>query len=351
LQVGESVNLARALAATPPNVANPAHLVELAKRVAKETGMACKVIDAASARKLGMGGLVAVGQAGSTPPALIALEWNGGRPARQPGKGQGKAKAGPVLLVGKAITFDTGGYSLKDAKGMLGMKYDKCGGAAVLGAMHAIASLKLPVHVVGLIAAAENMVDSTAYRPNDIITHHNGVTCEITNTDAEGRLVLADALAYGCRTYRPAAVIDLATLTGGVIVALGSITAGLFCNHAQLRARVMDAGDDTGERLWHLPLWDEHRDLMRGSHSDLVNSSVKVDRDCHPIQGAAYLSYFVAPDADPSKPGSLPWAHIDIAGVANVKQGSALYEAGPTGWGVRLLTRLVEQWSPLDPES
>jgi leucyl aminopeptidase len=332
LTVGRSVNLARQLAATPPNVANPAYLVRHCRSLSRAVGLRCRVIDHRQARRLNMGGLLAVGAGGSTPPALIVMEHKPAR-ARNAGK--------PILLVGKAITFDTGGYSIKPAQGMESMKYDKCGGMAVIGAMHAIAALKLPVHVVGLVATAENMVDAAAYRPSDIITFTNGVTCEVTNTDAEGRLVLADALAYGTRSFAPAAVIDLATLTGGVVVALGSACAGCFCSNAELRSHLFDAAEHTGERLWHLPLWREHRDLMKSNHADIVNSGAA--REAHPIQGAAFLSYFIEPDGK-SKLPTLPWAHLDIAGVAEAKSDTPLFARGPTGYGVRLLVRAAEMW-------
>ncbi|MDH3584831.1 MAG: leucyl aminopeptidase, partial [Phycisphaerae bacterium] len=334
LAVGESVNFARSLSATPPNVANPAYIAKVCRQMSRRTTLRCTVIDRKKAEELKMGGLLAVGQAGSTPPVLVVLEHRPTRPKT----------AGTLLLVGKAITFDTGGYSLKVNNGMVGMKYDKCGGMSVIGAMEAIARLNLPVRVVGLVAAAENMVSTTAYRPDDIITFCNGVTCEVTNTDAEGRLVLADALAYGCRKYKPAGVIDVATLTGGVVVTLGHTAAGVFCNDDKFRSHLFAASESTGERLWHLPLWEEHRDLMKGQHGDIVNSS-RAGRGAHPIQGAAFLSYFAAPGGDPSRAGEIPWAHIDIAGVADTKEASALYEPGPTGFGVRLLTRVVETWA------
>ncbi|QNN23989.1 leucyl aminopeptidase [Planctomycetales bacterium ZRK34] len=326
LTVGESANMARRLAATPPNVANPAYLVKFARKMARQVGLKCSVIDAKMARELGMGGLAAVGKAGSTPPALIMLE-------HAP---RGKTKDAPVMLVGKAITFDTGGYSLKISGSMANMKYDKCGGMAVLGAMHAIASLKLPVRVVGLIAAAENMIDAGAYRVDDILTMYNGVTVEVTNTDAEGRLVLADALAYGCKQYKPAAIVDLATLTGGVVVAFGEYCAGMFCGDDKLATRLTESGRATGERLWPLPLWPEHRKQMKSTHADIANSA---GRGAHPIQGAAFLSYFVDEN--------VPWAHLDIAGVADVsgdKDFAGLYPKGPTAFGVRLLTRALESW-------
>lgn len=334
LAVGESLSVARALAATPPNVANPSYLVSYCKKMATKVGLKCTVIDHKQAAKLKMGGLLAVGAAGSTPPAIIALEH------KPRGSAAGKNTA-PILLVGKAVTFDTGGYSLKPAGSMEGMKYDKCGGMAVIGAMHAIASLKLPVHVVALIPTAENMVSEKAYRPNDIVTFCNGVTSEITNTDAEGRIILADALAYGTRTYKPQAVIDLATLTGGVVVALGSHMAGLFVNDNALREKLLAAGEFAGERLWELPLWDEHRAQMKGYHADLVNSG---NREASPIQGAAFLSYFIEPEGKYELP-KLPWAHLDIAGVADVKSEKGPFATGPTGFGVRLLVRALENWT------
>ena len=360
--VSESANLARTLAATPPNVANPKYLCDFAKKMAKEVGLSCRIIDNEQAKKLGMGGLTSVGAGGSEKPALICLEWKGkGKSSEfrvpsseltkvagnevssnsKPGTRSSKLSSGPILLVGKAITFDTGGYSIKPMPGMLGMKYDKSGGMTVLGAMHAIAKLKLPIHVVGLVPTAENMIDEDAYRPNDIITFFNGVTCEITNTDAEGRLVLADALAYGCKTYKPRAVIDLATLTGAVVVALGVHCAGAFINDDELHTRLFDAADRTGERLWHLPLWEEHKDYMKGHHSDLVNSGI---REAGAIQGAAFLSYFVAKDGDFEKNEKIPWAHIDIAGTADLEREVGLFGKGPTGFGVRLLVRALEQW-------
>jgi len=361
--VSESANMARTLSATPPNVANPKYLVEYAKKMAKEVGLKCNIIDYEAAKKLGMGGLVSVGAGGSEKPAMICLEWKGKSSEFRVRSSELKRKAaglnselrnenselgtpnselsGPILLVGKAITFDTGGYSIKPMPSMCGMKYDKSGGMTVLAAMHAIAKLKLPGHVVGLVPTAENMIDEDAYRPNDIITFFNGVTCEITNTDAEGRLILADALAYGCKTYKPRAVIDLATLTGAVVIALGNQCAGAFVNDDDLHRRLFDAAERTGERLWHLPLWEEHKDYMKGHHSDLVNSGI---REAGSIQGAAFLSYFVARDGDFEKNEKVPWAHLDIAGTADMDRDTPLFPKGPTGFGVRLLVRAVEMW-------
>ncbi|MFW6059625.1 MAG: leucyl aminopeptidase family protein [Phycisphaeraceae bacterium] len=353
LAVGQAVSTARRLAATPPNVADPVQVVQEARQMAQRTGLKCSVIDEKKAKELGMGGLVAVGGGGSKPPALICLEWKGSRQrsrgkktasrsgGNQGGSASGGASGGqgPVMLVGKAITFDTGGYSLKPGGGR-DMKYDKCGGMTVLGAMEAVALLKLPIHVVGLVPVAENMIDEDAYRVDDILTMHNGVTVEVTNTDAEGRLILGDALAYGTKRYKPRAVIDLATLTGGVVVALGSFCAGVFCNDDDLRERLQRASDFTGEKIWPLPLWEEHRGLLKSNHADIVNAG---EREAHPIQGAAFLSYFVGSEGPKGLP-TIPWAHFDIAGVAALKKANNLYPEGPTGYGVRLLTRLLGAW-------
>jgi leucyl aminopeptidase len=345
LGIGESVNLARTLAVTPPNLANPRYLVQYCRKMAREAGLACTVIDARQAARLKMGGLLAVGAAGSAPPALIRLEWRG---APGPGRAGKPGTGGPILLVGKAVTFDTGGYSLKPNDSMVSMKYDKCGGAAVIGALHAIARLKLPLHVVGLIPTVENMIASKSYRPDDILTLGNGVTVEVTNTDAEGRLILADALAYGCRELQPQAVVDLATLTGGIVVALGSHGAGLFCAQEDLKRRLLAAAEFTGERLWPMPLWEEHREQLKGTHADIINSG---GREGSPCQGAAFLSYFAGRDGRPRKMGAAAeadgdpaWAHVDIAGVADLAKDSPLYRAGATGFGVRLLVRMLETW-------
>jgi leucyl aminopeptidase len=324
LMLAEATNYARRMAATPPNICHPEWVAKEARTMARQCGLKSQVISFAQAKEQGMGGIVSVGQGSAHKPCLIQLEH---KPARIAAAARGKR----IVLVGKTITFDTGGYSLKPSTGMKGMKYDKCGGMAVLGAMRAIAALDLPVHVYGLMPAAENMVGSDAYRPDDIITMRNGVSVEITNTDAEGRLVLADALAYACKKLKPSALIDIATLTGGIVVALGRWSAGLWCDDSELRGRLDVAAETSGERVWRLPLWDDHRDFMRSKHADIWNSGPK--RDAHPIQGAAFLSYFVE--------DGIPWAHIDIAGVGTVESDTGPFVTGPTGYGVRLLTELV----------
>jgi leucyl aminopeptidase len=228
--------------------------------------------------------------------------------------------------VGKAVTFDTGGYTLKPKDGMLGMKYDKCGGTTVLGVMQAVARLKLRVPVVGVIAAAENMISGAAYRPDDIIKTMSGKTVEIVSADAEGRMVLCDALTHVQRTYKPRCIIDLATLTGGVVVALGYLRGGLFCNSESLRDALLRSADRTHERLWPLPMDDDYLDLLKGTDSDLKNSA---GRDAHAIQGAVFLKQFV--DA------KVPWAHLDIAGTAHIDKDQTYCQRGATGFGVRLL--------------
>lgn len=328
LVMGEAANYARRLGATPPNVCNPAWVAQEAKRLGRAVGLRVKVIGFQEAQALGMGGLVNVGKGSESDPCIIVLE-------HRPRQVAPAARRQHLVLVGKTLTYDTGGYSLKVNNGMKGMKYDKMGGMAVLGAMQAIAGLRLPIRVTAVLAAAENMVSGDSVRPDDIITMHNGATVEVTNTDAEGRLVLADALSWSCRELAPTAIVDVATLTGGVVVALGGFCAGYFCEDAGLRERLEAASRDTGEKLWRLPLWNEHRDFMRGQHADLINSNPA--RSAHPIQGAAFLSFFVDKE--------IPWAHVDIAGVANIEGATDLHAAGPTGWGVRLLTELAERFT------
>jgi len=244
--------------------------------------------------------------------------------------------AGPAVNLGKTVTYDTGGLSLKTGGFMKGMKEDKDGGCAALAAMHAIATVIKPRRpVVCLLPAAENSVSDNAYRPDDILTFRNGVTVEITNTDAEGRLVLADALRWACDKEKPAFIIDLATLTGGVVTALGSAFAGMWCDDDALRARVESASEESGERVWRLPLDDdEYREMMKSPVADMINSNP--NRKAHPIQGAAFLDAFV-------KDGT-PWCHLDIAGVHAVESDTGPFAANtPTGWGVRLLAALLDQ--------
>ncbi len=319
-----AANFARTVACHPGNIITPESLTTIARGVAKACKLKFSVIDAPAAEKMGMGGLCAVGAGSDTPPALIIMEY-------QPRTARTKASR-TIAVVGKAVTFDTGGISIKPAADMGNMKYDKCGGMAVLGIMQAVAALKMPHRVIGLIPTAENTLDSRAYRPGDIIHMYNGKTVDITNTDAEGRLILADAIAYACEKFKPQALIEMSTLTGGVIVALGGVFAGLMAGDDQLAADLIAAGSKTGERLWRLPLDKAYRKLLDSPHADMVNSG---GREAHPIQGGMFLSEFVAE--------GVPWAHLDIAGVADPKKDDRWWAGdNASGFGVRLVMEYLQ---------
>lgn len=325
LGLAEAANETRRLSQTPPNIATPDWMASEARSLARKAGLKCTVIKGAKLAEERLEGLVNVGKASVNKPCLIRLEYTPARPARG---------ARPVVLVGKAITYDTGGLSLKVNNGMKGMKRDKDGGCAVLGAMHAIAGVIKPrVPVVALIAAAENSISEVAYRPDDVLTFRNGVTVEVTNTDAEGRLVLADALCWACDKEKPSAIIDMATLTGGVVVALGSVYAGLWCDDDTLRGAIEQAGAASGERVWRLPHHADYNAMMKSPIADIVNSAPV--REAHPIQGAAFLSHFVDK--------AIPWAHIDIAGTHATEKDAGPFIAGPTGFGARLAAEAVER--------
>jgi leucyl aminopeptidase len=334
----EGQNFARTIASRPGNVVNPPALAKVAQELAKEVGLNVRVMDEKEMSRLGMGGILAVGQGSANPPRMIVLEHRarnvGATPASPGGRGKKTrvTQASPLLVVGKSITFDTGGISIKSADKMGDMIFDKCGGMAVLGLMYAAAKLKLPVHLVGILTSAENMPGGRAYRPGDILRMYNGVTVEVTNTDAEGRLVLGDALAWGVETYKPAAVVDLATLTGGCVVALGFTMAGVMSNSDQLMTELQKAADMAGEKIWRLPVGDDQREQIKSHPADIVNSA---GRWASPLQGGAFLSHFVPRD------DSVPWAHFDIAGVADTEKELPYYARGATGWGVRTLVEWV----------
>ena len=324
LSLAESTNFARQIAATPPNIATTNHIAEKAQELATACpNLTCTIIKGAALKKQKLVGLENVGKASEHPPYMIEVSYSPTKPYTK-----------TLLLVGKTICYDTGGLSIKTREGMRGMKYDKCGGMAVLGAMHAVARIQPNFRVVGLLPTAENSIANNALRVDDIITYPNGVSVEVTNTDAEGRLVLADGLVYGCRTFAPDAVIDLATLTGGVVVGLGKTFAGYWCEDESLRASLEAASTESGERVWRLPMHDDYKELMKAKHADLWNSAPT--RDAHPIQGAAFLASFID--------SKIPWVHLDIAGVADLDRDKAPFCAGPTGFGVRLLASLIEHW-------
>lgn len=362
--IAEGQNFARTIASRPGNEVNPPALAEIARAMAKEVGLTCRVLDEKEMKKLGMGGILAVGAgANRTPPRMIVMEHKGegargegrGEPGRRETKGQGVRGKGrgeegkkhsgsksrplllapdpsPLLIVGKAITFDTGGISIKPADKMGRMVFDKCGAMAVLGLMYAAAKLNLPGHIVGILASAENHISETAYRPGDLLRMYNGVTVEVTNTDAEGRLVLGDALAWGIEQFKPAAVVDLATLTGGCVVALGTIWAGLMSNSDALSKEITRSADDAGEKVWRLPQSQEVRDMLKSDFADIINAA---GRWASPLTGGAFLSYFIPED------GKTPWVHLDIAGVAETEKDMPYYGKGATGWGVRTLVNWV----------
>jgi leucyl aminopeptidase len=326
--IADAQNFARTIATRPGNNINPPALAKVAQDLAKEVGLGIKVLDEKQMAKLGMGGILAVGGGSiATPPRMIALEY---RPGATKGKSSRATQASPLLLVGKSITFDSGGISIKPADKMGQMVFDKCGGMAVLGAMYAIAKLKLPIHVVGILSSAENLLSSKSYRPGDLLRLYNGVTVEVTNTDAEGRLVLGDALSWGIETYKPRAVVDLATLTGGCVVALGTSMAGVMCNDDALYDALQESADNAAEKIWRLPLSESVNELIKSTYADIVNSA---GRWASPLQGGSFLSHFV--------PEGTPWAHFDIAGVADTEKELTLYAKGATGWGVRMLVDWV----------
>jgi leucyl aminopeptidase len=324
--VAESQNVTRRLSDLPANALPPATLADEARRVAKEAGLTVRVLDVPAMKRLKMGGILAVGGGSANPPRLIALEY---KPRGQ----NGRARK-PVALVGKGITFDSGGISIKPSAGMDEMKHDMSGAAAVIGVLRAAALLELPVPVVGIVAAAENMPSGTAYRPGDVVTAMSGKTIEILNTDAEGRVVLADALHYARTNWQPDAIIDLATLTGAMIVALGSWATGLFGNHDKLTELVRAAGDATSERAWPMPLLDAHKDEIRSDIAEIKNTG---GRPAGSSTAAAFLWNFV---------GDTPWVHMDIAGTAWTGKPGPTQRKGATGVGVRLLVELLRGWDP-----
>jgi len=317
----EATNLTRTWAHEPANVINPVSLAERVQELAMEVGLKCTVLDDKQLKEMGAGAIVAVGQGSANPSRLIILEY-------QPSP---KSEAQPVALVGKAITFDTGGYSIKTTMGMVGMKYDKCGAMAVLGVMVASAKLKLPIPLVGLLAASENMISDVSYRPNDIIKTLSGKTIEIISTDAEGRVVLSDALTYAQQNFDPRAMIDIATLTGGIVTALGSNRAGLFATTDELANDLFSAGEATHERLWRMPLDEEYFDMIKSVDADMKNSAGAPKAS--PIVGATFLKQFVD--------DRTPWAHLDIAGVSDWDNEMPYCPKGASGFGVRLLVEYL----------
>ncbi len=311
--IGAGVALARDLGNLPSNHCTPSYLAEEARRLGKRHKLSVTVLDQRHMEKLGMGALLAVTRGSAEPPRFIILEYNGA-----------PKKHKPVVLVGKGITFDTGGISLKPASDMDEMKYDMSGAGSVLGTFEAVAAMKLPVNLVGLVPACENMPSGTATKPGDVVTSMSGQTIEILNTDAEGRLILCDALTYAER-YDPAAVIDIATLTGACVIALGHVATGLFSNRDALAAELVAAGEAAWDRVWHMPLWDDYQEQIKSPFADMANIG---GRPAGSVTAACFLSRYAR---------KYPWAHLDIAGTA-WKSGR---DKGSTGRPVPLLTRFV----------
>jgi leucyl aminopeptidase len=316
----EGVAMARDLVNEPANILFPTEFAERAAGLSK-LGVEVEILDEKAMAKLGMGSLLGVGKGSANESRLVVMRWNGAR---------GKAKkSAPVAFIGKGVCFDTGGISIKPAAGMEDMKGDMAGAACVVGLMHALASRKAKVNAIGAIGLVENMPDGAAIRPGDILTSMSGQTIEVINTDAEGRLVLADALWYIQDKYKPAFMVDLATLTGAILVALAQEYAGLFSNNDELAARLTQAGLATGEKVWRMPLGAAYDKMIDSKFADVKNTG---GRNGGSITAAQFLQRFV---------NGAPWAHLDIAGTGMGSPASEINQSWGSGWGVRLLDRLV----------
>ena len=313
LAIAHGVSLAKDLGNLPANVCTPAYLAEQARELAAHYRMKIQVLERKDMEKLGMGALLSVARGSAQPPKLITLEYRGGAKSQK-----------PVALVGKGVTFDTGGISIKPAPEMDEMNFDMCGAASVLGTLKAVAEMKLPVNVVGIIPATENMPGGRATKPGDIVTSMSGQTVEILNTDAEGRLILCDALTYAER-FEPATVVDIATLTGACVIALGHVASGLFANDDALAGELLAAGDAACDRAWHMPLWDDYQEQLKSNFADFANIG---GRPAGSVTAACFLARFTK---------KFKWAHLDIAGTA-WKSGR---DKGATGRPVPLLTRFL----------
>jgi len=316
----DAANYTRDLGNTPAKIATPTYLANEAKKLGKKHGLKVTVLGKAEMKKLGMNAILGVSAGSGQEPKFVTMVKKG--------------KGAPVALVGKGITFDSGGLNLKTPfQYMLEMKFDMCGAATVLGTMKAACELKLPIHLVGVFPATENMTGENAQKPGDIVKAYNGKTIEILNTDAEGRLVLADALSYAEDKFKPKAIVDLATLTGAVIVALGYSAAGMFSNNDALVKKMQKSAENTGERVWHMPLYQDYKDLVKSDNADVVNIGLgPTGREAGSGTAAALLEKFVKG----------PWVHLDIAGTASRPDETDYTQIGATGYGVRLLIDFLQ---------
>ncbi len=314
--IADSVNFAKDMINAPANEMTPSVMASRAKAAAKDVGLKLKVLDEDDCHKLGMGAFLGVAKGSKQPPKFIVLEYSGG-----------KKSESPFVIIGKGITFDSGGISIKPSEGMEKMKYDMAGAGAVIAAIRCAAALKLPVNLVAIAPCTENMPGGAALKPGDMVRAMNGKTIEIISTDAEGRLVLADALCYAAR-YRPRAVIDIATLTGACVIALGDFAIGLMGNDKELTGEIIKAGESANERAWELPMWDEYLDAMKGDVTDLRNVG---GRKAATVTAGKFLQEFV----------DYPWAHLDIAGTAWEEKGRPYCPKGATAIGVRLIVEFL----------
>jgi leucyl aminopeptidase len=319
--LSENIFFIRDLVSEPSNVLNPESYAEICKTLKKD-GLEVQVLGEVEMKKLGMGSLLCVGQGSARESKLVVLKWNGG-----------SAKEAPLAFVGKGVTFDTGGISIKPSTNMEDMKTDMAGSAVVVGLLRNLAQRKAKVNVVGVVGLVENMPSGTAIKPGDVVTSMSGQTIEVINTDAEGRLVLADALHYTNTKFKPKFIVDLATLTGAIVVALADAYAGLFSNDDELAKKIESCGTKTGERAWRLPLGEEYDEMINSDIADMKN--VGSGRGAGSTTAAQFLKRFV---------GETKWAHLDIAGVAWKGKGDAMAVKGATGYGLRLLDALVRTY-------
>jgi leucyl aminopeptidase len=317
--VGTSVCLARDLQNHPSNVATPTHLAKEAQRIAKAKNMTCTVFGRPEFTRLGMGALAGVAAGTDQPPKFILIEYKGGK--------EGEA---PLAVVGKGLTFDAGGICIKPSDKMDEMKFDMSGGAATLGIMEAVSRLQPKLNIIAAIPSTENLLGGSAQKPGDIVKAYNGKTIEVINTDAEGRLILADALAYVVDKYKPTAILDFATLTGAVLIALGHRASGLLGNNEDLIAEVKEASEKTGERVWQLPLWEDYKEDIKSKVADVKN--IGEGRLAGTIAGGIFLQEFV---------GDTPWVHLDIAGTAWQGKDQPYTPGGGSGVAVRLVTHII----------
>lgn len=318
--VSDAVLYTRDISNLPPNDCSPKDLVTFSKNLSENQRVKVRVIEKEEMKSYGFEGILAVGKGSASSPKLIVLEY------------PGSTKNRPIVIVGKAVTFDTGGISIKPSEKMEEMKFDKCGGCNVLGIMKAVSDLGLDTNVIGIIPAVENMPSGTSYRPGDIIKMYNRKTVEVLNTDAEGRIILGDALSFAVKTFAPKAIIDMATLTGAAIIALGTNVAALVGNDDDLVTKILEYSNQTGEKIWQLPLFEEYKEQLKSSNADMKNIG---GRSAGAITAAAFLSNFVE---------DTPWVHLDIAGTAWTQEGTkekSYNPKGATGFGIRTIVKYI----------